>query len=154
MVCFSAVWQPTVRVGGFVAMPRNSVLGSALTLATAISMAAPSYAESGLHHVEYTVSAQIPVSADIYYRDSEPKTWADYSHDPYIFSPKVEADVGPQTTWVLEVQLADPRQWAMVTATSGLSSLQPQFHCELAVDGVIVDSSDGPKGALCSLRQW
>jgi hypothetical protein len=138
-------------------MPRNLVLvsASALTVATAVSMAAPAHAdEQVLHHVKYTVSAQIPVAADIYYRDTEPPTWADYSHNPYVFSPKVEADVGPQKPWVLEVQLADPGQWAMVTATSGLGPLEPMFHCELAVDGVLLDSSDGPKGALCSLRQW
>ena len=136
-------------------MPRSLVLASALTVATALSMAAPSHADDqALHHVKYTVSAQIPVSADIYYRDTEPPTWADYSHNPYLFSPKVEADVGPLKSWVLEAQLSDPARWAMVTATSGMSPLEPMFHCELAVDGVVVDSNDGPKGALCSLRHW
>jgi len=107
-----------------------------------------------LHRVKYIVTTDQPINAEIYYRDTEPPTWADYSHNPYIFSPKVEADVGPQKAWVLEVHLADPGQWAMVTASSGLSPLEPMFHCELAVDGVVVDSSDGAKGALCSLRQW
>ena len=27
-------------------------------------------------------------------------------------------------------------------------------HCELAVDGVVIDSNSGPKDALCALRQW
>jgi hypothetical protein len=126
-----------------------------MTVATATAMAAPSHAdEPGPHRVKYTVSAQIPVSAEIYYRDTDPPTWADYSHNPYVFSPKVEADVGPDRTWVLEVQLADPGQWAMVTATSGLSGPESMFHCELAVDGVVVASNDGPKGALCSVRHW
>ena len=30
----------------------------------------------------------------------------------------------------------------------------PQFHCDLAVDGAVVVSKDGPKGVLCSLRNW
>jgi hypothetical protein len=110
-------------------MLRSLVSASALTVATAVSMAAPAHAdEQVLHHVKYTVSAQIPVAADIYYRDTEPPTWADYSHNPYVFSPKVEADVGPQKPWVLEGQLADPGQWAMVTATSGLRPMEPMFH--------------------------
>ncbi len=50
--------------------------------------------------------------------------------------------------------LANPGQWAMVAATSGLSPATPMFHSELAVDGVAVTSNDGPKGALCSLRSW
>jgi hypothetical protein len=50
--------------------------------------------------------------------------------------------------------LADPSRWAMVTASGGSSPIEPMFRCELAVDGVVVDSNDGPKGALCSLRHW
>jgi hypothetical protein len=124
-------------------------------VATAMAMAAPSHAdEPVLHHVKYTVSAHNPISADIYYRDTDPPTWADYSHNPYVFSPKVEADIGPDKAWVLEVWLADPAQWAMVTATSGMSSQRPMFHCELRVDGDVVNTNEGAKGALCSLRHW
>ena len=71
-----------------------------------------------------------------------------------MFSPKVEADVGPTQKWVLNVQLANPEEWAMVVATSGLSKVPPNFHCVLAVDGVVVAENSGPKGALCSLRHW
>jgi hypothetical protein len=126
-----------------------------MTVATAVSMATPSHAdEPVLHHVKYTVSAQNPTSADIYYRDTDPPNWADYSHNPYVFSPKVEADIGPDKAWVLEAWLADPGRWAMVTATSGMSADRPMFHCELTVDGDVVDSNEGAKGALCSLRHW
>jgi hypothetical protein len=107
-----------------------------------------------LHHVKYTINAEKPSYADIYYRDTDPPTWAEYSHNPYQFSPSVEAEVGPDQPWVLEVMLADPSRWAMVTASGGSSPIEPMFRCELAVDGVVVDSNDGPKGALCSLRHW
>jgi hypothetical protein len=126
-----------------------------MTAATAVSMASPSHAdEPVLHHVKYTVSVQNSLSADIYYRDTDPPTWADYSHDPYLFSPKVEADIGPERPWVLEAWLADPGQWAMVTATTVSSGQASMFHCDLAIDGVVVDSNEGPKGALCSVRHW
>jgi hypothetical protein len=126
-----------------------------MTAATAVSMASPSHAdEPVLHHVKYTVSVQNPRSADIYYRDTDPPTWADYSHDPYLFSPKVEADIGPERPWVLEAWLADPGQWAMVTATTVSSGQASMFRCDLAIDGVVVDSNEGPKGALCSVRHW
>ena len=157
MVYSSAVCRPAVRAGGSAVMPRVLRLASVALIATAGLMCspAPAQAQEGvLHHVKYVVTAQNPVAAHIYYRDTDPPTWADYSHDPYLFSPRVEVEVGSDRAWVLEVMLADPDQWAMVTATAGLSSAAPLLHCELAVDGVVVDVNDGPKGALCSVRHW
>ncbi len=107
-----------------------------------------------MHTVTYTVYTEIPFHADIYYRDTEPPNFADYSHNPYLFSPKAEADLGPGQPWVLTVQLANPEFWAMVTATSGQSNNPPTFHCTLAVDGTVVASDSGARGALCSLRNW
>ena len=108
-----------------------------------------------LHHVQYTVFSQTPFrNAEIYYRDVDPANWADYSHNPYQFSPNVEADVGPNQMWTMDVMLADPNQWAMVTAGSMDSPQQPNFHCVLAVDGNVVVTNEGPKGALCSIRNW
>lgn len=107
-----------------------------------------------LHQVTYTVFSEKPTFAEIYYRDTDPQDFAQYSHDPYVFSPNVEAQVGPDNKWVLNVSLINPDQWAMVTASSGRSPNQPNFHCVLAVDGVVVDTGAGPKGALCSIRNW
>jgi hypothetical protein len=56
--------------------------------------------------------------------------------------------------WTLDVMLANPDQWAMVTATSLDSPQTPNFHCVLAVDGQVVATHQGPKGALCSIRHW
>lgn len=68
--------------------------------------------------------------------------------------PNVAADVGPDKLWVHDVMLANPDRWAMVTATSGPSPQSPNIHYVLAVDGVVVDTDAGPKGALCSIRSW
>jgi hypothetical protein len=108
-----------------------------------------------LHHVQYTVFAETPFrNAEIYYRNTDPANWADYSHNPYQFSPNVEADVGPNQMWTMDVMLADPDQWAMVTASSLDSPKRPNFHCVLAVDGKVVATNEGTKGALCSIRNW
>jgi hypothetical protein len=108
-----------------------------------------------LHRVHYTVWAEQPFSVEIYYRDVDPPNWAEYSHNPYQFSPNVEADVGPELQWNFDVGLADPDQWAMVVAgTGGETQKQPNIHCALAVDGVVVKTNQGPKGALCSIRPW
>src|SRR2546430_10492224 len=130
-----AAYQQTVRVAGFVAMHRRLLSASAMAVATALSTVSPSRAdEAGLHHVKYTVSAHNPTSADIYYRDADPPTWADYSHDPYVFSPKVEADIGPDTAWVLEAWLADPGQWGRVQAPSGMAFDRPELPCRFLGD--------------------
>ncbi|MCK0175457.1 hypothetical protein MWU83_14865 [Mycolicibacterium sp. F2034L] len=105
-------------------------------------------------HVRYVVTAEQPTKADIYYRDTEPANWADYSHNPYVFSPKAEVSIGPDQPWVLDVLLLDPARWAMVTATNGQAQDRPNFRCELTVDGEVVAEHQGPKGALCSLRHW
>jgi hypothetical protein len=129
-------------------------VAAVIAAAVGLAGAAPAAAEPAPRHVRYTVTADHPTSADIYYREVDPPSWADYSHNPYQFSPKAEVSVGPDTPWVLDVYLVDPERWAMVTATNGRGPEAPQFRCELAVDGVVIRSNQGPKGALCSLRNW
>jgi hypothetical protein len=130
-----------------------ALAAASFAVATPLTTATAS-ADDVLHQVKYTVTASAPYNVDIYYRDVDPPSWADYSHNPYLFSPKIEADIGPSQPWVLNVALADPNNWAMVTATSGWSSDTPGVQCTLEVDGVVVAKNDGLKGALCSIRTW
>jgi hypothetical protein len=132
-----------------------TVLAAAGVIAGTGTAAADDPPPPPLHNVHYTVWAQEPFNVAIYYRDVDPPNWADYSHNPYQFSPKVEADVGPNQQWNLDVGLADPNEWAMVVAsTGGESTKSPNIHCALAVDGAVVATHQGPKGALCSIRNW
>jgi hypothetical protein len=107
-----------------------------------------------MHHVKYTVSAQKPIYTDIYYLDHEPAIFSDYSHNPYSFTPHVDIDVAPGKPWSYELDLSKPEVYAMVVASTGTEPGAPNLHCELAVDGAVVVSKDGPKGVLCSLRNW
>lgn len=133
-----------------------AVVGTTMT-ATLLA-AVPAHADDPvLHHVKYTVGASQPLRAEIYYRDMQPPTFADYSHNPYVYSPNVEADLGPGKPWVLEAMLADPQDWAMVVATKPehMAELsQPGFVCELRVDDIVVATDSGTKGVLCSQRSW
>lgn len=109
------------------------------------------------HTVRYTVTSDNPIWAHIYYRDVEPEIFSDYSHNPYQYTPRADVDLGPGQPWVLETRLNDPNTWAMVTVQSGESSAFPPnttFRCELAIDGVVVKKNNGPKGAVCSIRNW
>ena len=133
-------------------------LGPALSALLTLAVIAPGQAGAEdpvvMHNVTYTVYTENPFFAEIYYRDTDPPNFADYSHDPYLFSPNVEAGLGPDKPWVLNVQLANPDQWAMVLGTSVMSPNPPNFHCSIAVDGAIVVTNSGAKGALCSIRHW
>ncbi|UXA09730.1 hypothetical protein KXD97_16095 [Mycobacterium sp. SMC-8] len=133
---------------------RVLAIGAAVLCAAAAAVPSAQAYPPGPRQVTYTVTTEQPVTADIYYRDADPPTWADYSHNPYRFSPRARVDIGPQKPWVLTVALADPDRWAMVSATSGPLPGEPLFRCELAVDGVVVATGHGPCGALCSVRHW
>ena len=135
--------------------PLLSVLAAACLTVTPSAVADDDAPPPPLHNVHYTVWAEQQFNAVIYYRDTDPPNWGDYSHNPYQFSPKVEADIGPKQQWNLDVGLANPDEWAMVVAgTGGESTKTPNIHCALAVDGAIVKTNQGPKGALCSIRNW
>lgn len=138
--------------------PARSLAAATIAACALVLSIAPAAADdlpAPLRHVKYTVWTERPfLGAEIYYRDIDPPNFAEYSHNPYAFSPNVEADVGPNQMWTLDVMLANPDQWAMVTATSLDSPQTPNFHCALAVDGQVVSTNQGPRGALCSIRNW
>jgi hypothetical protein len=141
-----------------------SICATLAALCAATGFAAPALADPPpgdppppqVFNVRYTVTADQPVIAKIYYRDTDPPTFSDYSHDPYVFSPTVEATVGPNKSWVLEANLTDPIQWGMVLvqAEGALPKAAAGFNCTMAINGEIVKRNSGPKGALCSLRNW
>jgi hypothetical protein len=135
----------------------RSLLGATLAMVvTATTFAAPSRADDPvMHPVRYVVTAASPIYADIYYLDQQPQKFSDYSHNPYQFTPNVQADIAPGHPWVSPVvMLSDPNDYAMVTVSTGTEPGTPQFHCALIVDGAVVVSKDGAKGVLCSLRNW
>lgn len=112
------------------------------------------HADPPMHQVVYIVSARNPAYVDIFYQNRDPAVYADYSHNPYEFTPQTHADVAPGKPWVQPVSLLKPEWWAMVTVTTGREPGIPGIQCDLSVDGKVVVSQAGPKGALCSLRTW
>jgi hypothetical protein len=134
--------------------------GSALTLAALlvggglVTGTGRAYADPVMHHVKYAVTAENPIYTDIYYLDHQPDKFADYSHNPYSFTPHIDVDLGPNKPWTFDLDMTDPDHYAMVVASTGTEPGTPGIHCVLAVDGAVVVSNGGPKGALCSLRNW
>jgi hypothetical protein len=136
-------------------------IGSALTVAdllvgAGLAVSTPlAHADPIMHHVKYAVTAENPIYTDIYYLDHQPAKFADYSHNPYSFTPHVDVDLGPgKPPWTFDLDMTDPDNYAMVVASTGTEPGTPGLHCVLAVDGKVVVSNGGPKGALCSIRSW
>ena len=69
------------------------------------------------------------------------------------FMPMSRTQVGPGSPWTLQANLSDPTKWAFVSASGGLR-VNPEFHCEIAVDGQVVVSQQGGSGVQCALRPW
>jgi hypothetical protein len=134
----------------------RAALGVALATMAATATAVPSRADDPpMHQVRYVITAASPIWADIYYLDQQPAKFSDYSHNTYQYTPNVQADIAPGHPWTSPVvMLSDPDHYAMVTVSTGTEPGTPMFHCALVVDGVVVNSNDGPKGTLCSLRSW
>ena len=127
-----------------------SLAGAGLLIGTGSAHADPVW-----HQVVYIVSSRTPAYVDIFYQDQDPTLFSDYSHNNYTFTPQVHADIAPDKPWVQPVNLLNPDQWAMVSATTGHEPLAAGgIQCDLSVDGKVVVSKNGPKGALCSLRTW
>jgi hypothetical protein len=134
----------------------KAALGIALAATAAVGTAAPSLADDPpMHQVRYVITSASPIWADIYYLDQDPGKFSNYSHNPYQYTPNVQADIGPGHPWTSPVvMLSDPSDYAMVVVSTGTEPGTPMFHCALVVDGTVVKSNDGPKGTLCSLRSW
>lgn len=132
-------------------------VGSAMSVAIAglLVGGGQAHADPVWHQVVYVVSARSPVHVDIFYQDQDPTLFSDYSHNPYSFTPQVQTDITPDKPWVQPVKLLNPNEWAMVTVNTGRQPTAPGgIQCDLSVDGKVVVSKLGPKGALCSLRIW
>lgn len=91
------------------------------------------------------------LTANIYYVVGDPPDQA--SANKPEFMPMARTQVGPGAPWSFQANLLDPTKWAFVSASGGLR-VNPEFHCEIAVDGKVVVSEQGGSGVQCALRPW
>ncbi len=112
--------------------------------------AAPA-APAGAHQVTYTVTTTSDLTANIYYVVGDPPGQS--AANKPEFMPMARTQVGPGSPWSVQANLNDPTKWAFVSASGGLR-VNPEFHCEIAVDGKVVVSQQGGSGVQCALRPW
>jgi hypothetical protein len=117
------------------------------TAPTSTSAAVP----AGAHQVTYTVTTTSDLTANIYYVSADPPDQAAANTPQYM--PMARTQVGPGAPWTVQATLTDPTKWAFVSASGGLR-VNPEFHCEIAVDGQVVVSQQGGSGVQCALRPW
>ena len=112
---------------------------------------AESAESAGASQVTYTVTTTSDLTANIYYVSADPPD-QEAANDPE-FMPLARTTVGPGAPWTVQTTLDDPTQWAFVSASGGLR-VNPEFRCEIAVDGQVVVSQQGGSGVQCALRPW
>ena len=101
--------------------------------------------------ITYTVTTTSDLTANIYYVSTDPPAQSEANDPKYM--PMARTLVGPGAPWTFQTTLADPTQWAFVSASGGLR-VNPEFRCEIAVDGQVVVSQQGGSGVQCALRPW
>jgi hypothetical protein len=134
-----------VAAGAVAASSAGAEPGTTEPTATEAAEPAP----AGAHQVTYTVTTTSDLTANIYYVIGDPPDQA--AANAPEFMPLARTQVGPGTPWTFQATLNDPTQWAFVSASGGLR-VNPEFRCEIAVDGQVVVSQQGGSGVACSLR--
>jgi hypothetical protein len=129
----------------------------AVVAAAAGVVVAPATAHADGHQVTYTVSSANNVTANVSYVNADPPSQAAYSADPSKFSTSLQAPLSAGQPVVYTVTLANPNQWASVSANGMLhwpdSGNGPaQFHCEIAVDGQVVVHQDATTTVTCTTK--
>jgi hypothetical protein len=115
------------------------------------------HADPAGHQVTYTVTSPNNLTATVSYVSSDPPSQAAYNADSSKFMTSVQAPLSGGTPAVYTVTLANPNQWASISASGMLhwpdSGNGPaSFHCEIAVDGQVVVHQDATTTVTCATR--
>ncbi|SPM27807.1 hypothetical protein [Mycobacterium terramassiliense] len=128
------------------------------TFAAAAGVAAiPATAHADGHQVTYTVTSPNNLTATVSYVSSDPPSQAAYNADPSKFMTSVQAPLSGGAPVTYTATLANPTQWASITASGMLhwpdSGNGPaSFHCEIAVDGQVVAHQDATTTVTCAAK--
>jgi hypothetical protein len=135
-------------------MPKTTTrLGAVLMMAGAGVAVSQATSNAEAHQVTYTVTTTSDLTANVQYIDTEPPSQPAYDAESSKYLKTVRTPITGGEPLVYSTTLADPDQWALVAASGGLR-VNPEFHCEIAVDGQVVVSQQGGSGVTCSTRAW
>lgn len=128
-------------------------VGMAAVVAIAGVAVGDATASADGHQVTYTVTTTSDLNTNIQYIEVDPPSKEAYDADPARYLRQVRTPITGGTPLVYTATLADPSQWAFLEASGGLR-INPEFHCELAIDGQVVVSQQGGSGVRCATQEW
>jgi hypothetical protein len=92
--------------------------------------------------------------------NADPPSQGAFDANSSQFLTTVAASFSADQPLVYTATLANPSQWAFVSASGGChwpdcgSGSTPELRCEIAVDGQVVDTRSATTGVTCSTRPW
>ncbi|WP_174237007.1 hypothetical protein [Mycobacterium basiliense] len=132
---------------------RAALAVAALGIAGTAVPPALARADPAGHQVTYTITTTSDLTANVQYMNTDPPSQAAFNADSSKYLNSVRTPIAGGEPLVYTTTLEDPNQWAIVTASGGLR-INPEFHCEIAIDGQVVVSQNGGSGVSCSTRPW
>ena len=121
---------------------------------------ATAHADPAGHQVTYTITSPDNLTATVRYMNTDPPSQAAYNANSSQYMNTVQAPFSAGQPLVYTATLANPNQWAIVTASGMLhwpdcgSGALPNIHCEIAVDGQVVVTPDATTAVTCATRPW
>ena len=133
------------------------ILGAACVTVTAPAF---SHADPVGHQVTYTVTSTGNLTGNVRYMNGDPPSQAAFDANSSQYMTTVSAAFTADQPLVYTATLANPNQWAIVSASGGCrwpdcgSGNSPELHCAIAVDGQVVVTQHATTGVTCSTRPW
>ncbi|MCV7406379.1 hypothetical protein [Mycobacterium marseillense] len=115
------------------------------------------------HQITYTVTAEAELYAQIFFMAKQPASITAYADNAAGYLYSVRPKINRYKSWTYTTTLADPDQWATVSAFNHYSEREwpadvpgvlANFHCQIGIDGHVVVSLQGDRAVECTLRQW
>lgn len=138
----------------------SAVAGVIVAAAWGVITPAVSHADPAGHQVTYTITATGNLTGNVRYMNSDPPSQAAFDANSSQYMTTVPATFAADQPLVYTATLANPNQWAIVSASGGChwpdcgSGSTPELHCEIAVDGQVVATRNATTGVTCSTRPW
>lgn len=142
------------------AVAAPALVAALIAAAMAVTPPATSHADPAGHQVTYTITSTGNLTGNVRYIGSDPPSQAAFDANSSLYLNTVQTAFAAGDPLVYTATLANPNQWAFVTASGGCkwpdcsSGATPELHCEIAVDGQVVATNNATTGVTCSTRPW
>lgn len=137
-----------------------SAVAAGLLGAAFVAVGPTARADPAGHQVTYTITTTGNLTGNVRYMNADPPSQGAFDANSSQFLTTVPASFSADQPLVYTATLANPSQWAFVSASGGChwpdcgSGSTPELRCEIAVDGQVVDTRSATTGVTCSTRPW